>query len=384
MTASIDVLHVKETYLQKSEKWFHYILNLNSHGKKWLACRFTNNLDEFPLGETKLILVSRENLLARMINRSMRRIIDRPVLWGAAAYGRAVKSVQPAVIHAHYGPMGFVLSKDRSIKTPVVTSFYGYDISSLPRSPFWKAAYAELFERGAGFIVEGRHMKKTLIDLGCKPKKAFIVRVPVNPDELPVKTHIDAAGRRRTILMCCNFVEKKGIPWALHAFALVRERIPRTELRIIGSGELEPTVINLIRELNLTDAVTLLGPQPHSVFIDEAMKADLFMQPSIVAKDGTTEGGAPTVLIEAQCMGLPVISSFHADIPDIVRDGESGHLVPESNIEALAEAICKLLEKPQNWTEMGRRGRAHAIQQHAPSAVAKQLQEVYTSVLNGV
>ena len=184
--------------------------------------------------------------------------------------------------------------------------------------------------------------------------------------------------------MCCNFVEKKGIPWALHAFALVRERIPRTELRIIGSGELEPTVINLIRELNLTDAVTLLGPQPHSVFIDEAMKAVLFMQPSIVAKDGTTEGGAPTVLIEAQCMGLPVISSFHADIPDIVRDGESGHLVPESNIEALAEAICKLLEKPQNWTEMGRRGRAHAIQQHAPSAVAKQLQEVYTSVLNGV
>jgi len=384
MTASIDVLHVKETYLQKSEKWFHYILNVNPQGRKWLACRFTNNLDEFPLGETRLIRVSQENVLARIINRGTLRLIDRPVLWGAAAYAEAVKSVQPAVVHAHYGPMGYVLSKDRSITAPIVTSFYGYDISMLPRSPFWKAAYAQLFERGAGFIVEGSHMKKTLIDLGCEPNKGFIVRVPVNPDELPIKVHTDPAGRRRVILMCCNFVEKKGIPWALHAFALAHEQVPNTELRIIGSGELRPIVLNLIRELKLTDAVTLLGPQPHSVFIEEAMKADLFMQPSIVAKDGTTEGGAPTVLIEAQCMGLPVISSFHADIPEIVRDQESGYLVPESDIEALSGALCKLLEEPQRWAAMGRRGREHAIQQHAPCAVEKQLQEVYTSVLKRV
>jgi len=382
MTASIDVLHVKETYLQKSEKWFHYILNLNSQGRKWLACRFTNNLGEFPLGKTELIRVPQENLVARIINRASLRLIDRPVLWGASAYAAAVKSVQAAVVHAHYGPMGYVLSRDETIDKPVVTSFYGYDISMLPRSSFWKAAYARLFESGAGFIVEGSHMKQTLIDLGSDPKKAFIVRVPVNPEELPVKKHVDVAGCKRVILMCCNFVEKKGIPWALHAFALAHERMPNTELRIIGSGELQPAVINLIRELNLTNAVTLLGPQPHSVFVDEAMKADIFMQPSIVAKDGTTEGGAPTVLIEAQCMGLPVISSFHADIPEIVRDGESGHLVPESDIDSLSEAICNLLEEPRRWPEMGRRGREHAVEQHSPCAVARQLEEVYASVLS--
>jgi len=381
MTASIDVLHVKETYLQKSEKWFHYILNLNSGGKKWLACRFTNNLEEFPLGKTELLRVSHENLLEKIINRGSRRLIDRPVLWGATAYAAVVKSVPASVVHAHYGPMGYVLSMGHADSKPFVTSFYGYDISMLPRSPFWKAAYAHLFDRGAGFIVEGSHMKKTLMDLGCAPAKAFIVRVPVNPEELPVKTHVDASGRKRVILMCCNFVEKKGIPWALHAFALAHERIPNTELRIIGSGELETTVINLIRELNLTDAVTLLGPQPHSVFVDEAMKADIFMQPSIVARDGTTEGGAPTVLIEAQCMGLPVISSFHADIPEIVRNGESGRLVPENDIDSLSEALCNLLEQPQSWREMGRRGREHAIQQHSPCAVARQMEEVYASVL---
>jgi colanic acid/amylovoran biosynthesis glycosyltransferase len=383
MTASIDVLHVKETYLQKSEKWFHYILNLNSHGRKWLACRFTNNLEEFPLGKTELIQVCPENLLSRIVNRGTLRFIDRPVFWGTSAYAAAVKSVQPSVVHAHYGPMGYVLSRDETIPGPFVTSFYGYDISMLPRNPFWKDAYARLFERGAGFIVEGSHMKQTLIDLGCEPKKAFIVRIPVNPDELPVKSYTESAGRKKVILMCCNFVEKKGIPWALHAFALAHDRIPDTELRIIGSGELRQAVIDLIRELNLTDAVALLGPQPHSVFIEEAMKADLFMQPSIVARDGTTEGGAPTVLIEAQCMGLPVVSSFHADIPEIVRDGQSGHLVPEGDIESLAGALCRLLEEPRYWPEMGRHGREHAIQQHAPCAVARQLHEVYASVLKG-
>jgi colanic acid/amylovoran biosynthesis glycosyltransferase len=238
-----------------------------------------------------------------------------------------------------------------------------------------------LFERGSGFIVEGGHMRRTLLDLGCAPQKAFVVRVPVNPDILPITQRSGTAAGKKTILMCCNFVEKKGIPWALRAFSRTRRREPNTELRIIGSGELWSLVNNLIRELDLTNAVTLLGAQPHSVFITEAMAADIFLQPSIVASDGTTEGGAPTVLIEAQCMGVPVVSSLHADIPEIVRHGDSGELVPENDVEALADALCKLLEQPRLRTEMGKRGREHVLQQHSPNAVASQLHDVYASVL---
>jgi len=382
MKASIDVLHVKETYLQKSEKWFHYILSLNSQDKKWLASRFLENLDEFPLGKTEFIQVSQDNFVSRVLNRCSLRFINRPMVWGTSAYAAAVKTVNPEVVHAHYGPMGYVLSRARSIEIPIVTSFYGYDISQLPRSPFWRDSYARLFERGAGFIVEGGHMRKTLIDLGCDSKKAFIVRVPINPDELPFKKH-GTTSRKRVLLMCCNFVEKKGIPWALRAFAVVHNRFRDTELRIIGTGELWSAVRELIRELNLTDAVTLLGAQPHAVFLSEAMQADIFMQPSIVARDGTTEGGAPTVLIEAQCMGLPVISSFHADIPEIVRDGESGHLVAENDVESLSETLSRLLEEPHRWEEMGRLGHEHVLRQHAPCAVAVQLHDVYATVLQG-
>src|SRR5688572_16673849 len=116
-------------------------------------------------------------------------LVRRPPRSTLFPYTTLFRSVNPEVVHAHYGPMGYVLSRARSIEIPIVTSFYGYDISQLPRSPFWRDSYARLFERGAGFIVEGGHMRKTLIDLGCDSKKAFIVRVPINPDELPFKKH---------------------------------------------------------------------------------------------------------------------------------------------------------------------------------------------------
>src|SRR5688572_32005143 len=145
MTASIDVLHVKETYLQTSEKWFHYILNLNSQDRKWLASRFLENLEAFPLGKTELRRVAPDSFLSKVLNRCTLRLIDRPVVWGTSAYAAAVKAVNPEVVHAHYGPMGYVLSRDHSIDAPIVTSFYGYDISLLPRSRFWRNSYAQLF-----------------------------------------------------------------------------------------------------------------------------------------------------------------------------------------------------------------------------------------------
>ena len=350
MNASLNVLHVKELFLVRSEKWFHYILEEQTPGKKWLASRQIEHLDEFPLTNTELIRVRPENILTNSINRCAYRLIERPILWGAAAYIDAVKTLHPDIIHAHYGPMGHVLSKDGyPLRAPLITSFYGYDISQLPRDRYWRTGYAKLFQRGAGFIVEGGEMKKRLLHLGCDPKKAFIVRIPVDPASLPFKERHVAAATKRVILMCCNFIEKKGIPWALQSFALARKHWPGAELRIIGSGKLWSAVCGLIKKLDLTCAVTLLGTQPHSVFIKEALEADIFMQPSIEGSDGMTEGGAPTVLLEAQCMGLPVISSFHADIPDVVPNGESGYLVPEKDVEALSAAIFRLFEEPQRW-----------------------------------
>ena len=74
---------------------------------------------------------------------------------------------------------------------------------------------------------------------------------------------------------------------------------------------------------------------------------------------GDTEGGAPVGVIEASATGMPVVASFHADIPEVVRHGESGWLAPERDVEALAAHLVGLIEHPESWPAMGERGRRH-------------------------
>jgi colanic acid/amylovoran biosynthesis glycosyltransferase len=107
---------------------------------------------------------------------------------------------------------------------------------------------------------------------------------------------------------------------------------------------------------------------------------DIFIQPSVTAADGDTEGGAPTTLLEAQALGVPVVATYHADIPHVVAPGESALLAPERDSEALAACLMKLLDAPERWSAMGRAGRRFIEEHHdAPSQVAR-LEELYFSL----
>ncbi len=113
-------------------------------------------------------------------------------------------------------------------------------------------------------------------------------------------------------------------------------RVPDLELRIIGDGESRAEVEQYIAEHHLEPYTRLLGYQPHQVFHEQLEEAHLFIQPSVTSENGDSEGGAPTVLLEAQACGVPVLATYHADIPEVVRDGESALLAPERDPESLA------------------------------------------------
>ena len=86
--------------------------------------------------------------------------------------------------------------------------------------------------------------------------------------------------------------------------------------------------------------------------------------PSITAQNGDTEGGAPVAILEAQATGLPVISSYHADIPEVVVDGKSALLAPEKDVETLAKHLEYLVEHPDVWGRMGQAGREHVEEEY--------------------
>ncbi len=315
-----------------------------------------------------------------ILDRAGRRLLGRePYLqWGLRRWGARL-------IHAHFGPQGWELLRlQRATGLPLVTTFYGYDMSMLPREGLWRERYAELFATGEIFLVEGPNMRGALIELGCPPSKVRIQRIGIDLALVPFRPRGPAIGRPVRLFFCGRFTEKKGLLDALEAVAAVRARHPRVEFCVIGDGEERPRVERAIESLDLTDCVRLLGLQPYEVVRRELAAADILLAPSRTASNGDTEGGAPTILLEAQAAGLPVVATTHADISFVVMAGKSGLLAPEGDLPALAECLESLLDIPERWAEMGRAGRRHIEQEHDVRTTAAGLEEIYLALMKGI
>jgi colanic acid/amylovoran biosynthesis glycosyltransferase len=183
------------------------------------------------------------------------------------------------------------------------------------------------------------------------------------------------------ILIAASFREKKGIGYGIEAFGRVAWKWNRLELVIVGDGPLRPQIERQIAQLGLGDRVRLMGYQPYERLIAIAQESHIVMAPSVTASNGDTEGGAPVFLIEAQAMGLPVVATRHADIPEVVQDGKTGYLVPERDIDALAERLEYLLDHPDLWPELGTNGRRYVEAKFSLEQQVAKLEDIYDDLL---
>lgn len=281
------------------------------------------------------------------------------------------------IYHAHFGTVGNrFLSFMKCHDVPFVVSFYGRDASqSLRENPH---IYDKLFGLADAVTVLSEDMRSTIVDAGCPKEDTSLVPLSIDTDRFPYQERSVDNGPIQ-LLTVARFVEKKGIVYALEAVAAIAENYD-LQYTIIGDGERRDLIEAKIEEHGLEDVVDLQGWQPQSVVAEEMAKAHLFLLPSVTAENGDKEG-TPTVLLEAQSMGLPIVTTRHAGIPEIVDDGETGLLVPERDSEALTDALRALLSEPDRWSEMGRRGREHIEQNHSIEAVTDDLIQLYNSVL---
>jgi colanic acid/amylovoran biosynthesis glycosyltransferase len=123
----------------------------------------------------------------------------------------------------------------------------------------------------------------------------------------------------------------------------------------------------------------LHGARDESFVQQKMAEAHLFILPSITAANGDQEG-TPVSLMEAQAAGLPVISTLHSGIPEVVLDGETGFLIPERDVELLSEKIMQLIEEPSLWGKMGHEGRKHMEQHYDIKKLNRQLEDLYFSL----
>ncbi len=107
----------------------------------------------------------------------------------------------------------------------------------------------------------------------------------------------------------------------------------------------------------------------------------IFIAPSVTGVDGNQDAPVNT-LKEAMAMGLPVISTFHGGIPELVEDGKSGFLVPEKDADAIASKLTYLLEHPETWKQMGKIGRSRVEEKYDMNKLNDELVEVYQKVVD--
>jgi colanic acid/amylovoran biosynthesis glycosyltransferase len=260
------------------------------------------------------------------------------------------------VLHCHFGPVANTFRFSRQLfGVPFVATFHGYDFCAWPRG-HGHDVYRHLFEVTDAVTVNSDYAGQRVRELGCATEKIHLLRVGLDPDDFPFRERRLLPGAAVRLLSIGRLVEKKGLEYAIRAVGLVRQSHPELRYEIIGDGPLRSRLEALIRELGLESVVTLLGGRDGMYVRQRMAEADIFILPSVTAADGDQEG-TPVSLMEAQASGLPVLSTRHSGIPEIVRDGESGFLLPERDIEGLAGRLAYLIGNPECWAAMGRSGR---------------------------
>lgn len=285
------------------------------------------------------------------------------------------------VIHCHFGPNGLRAVRRRAVGTlrgPIVTSFHGYDANQLPRQHGLQM-YEELFRSGELLTVGSAFMRERLLSLGAPAERIEYLPMGVDLTRFRFEVRRPSADGTLRILTIARLVEVKGLEYALHAIALVKEQIPGVRYRIVGDGPLRAALEARAAELGLSGIVEFRGAVPHEEAARLYQEAQLFLLPSIVTASGEEEN-QPVVLAEAQACGLPVIATGIGGIPESIRDGVSGILVQPRDPEGLAAAIRWLAAQPEAWSTMGRAGREHVEQGYDLNRLNDRLVEIYHAV----
>jgi len=164
------------------------------------------------------------------------------------------------------------------------------------------------------------------------------------------------------ILAVGRLVEKKGFAHLIAACGLLRDRGRRFHCRIVaGARDLWDELVAQIRELHLEGLVDLDGPLDQDGVARAYREATVFALPCVIARDGDRDG-IPNVLVEAAACGVPIVSTDVSGIPELVRDGETGLVVPPGDPVRLADALERMLDSPGLRDELRRGARAHVAE----------------------
>jgi glycosyltransferase involved in cell wall biosynthesis len=281
------------------------------------------------------------------------------------------------VILAEFGTQALALAPlANSLGIPIFTYFRGTDASKAIRTERMRAAYRKMMPRLAGVFSVSQFLLNNLNQHGIRHPNSHVI-----PSGVDVRQFAPQGKIPQSFLAVGRFVEKKAPLTTLRAFADATIDIPNAQLDFIGDGPLLEPTRALSEEMGVSKKVRFHGAQPHDTVRDRLMSTQFFLQHSVTARDGNTEG-LPTAIQEAMACGCITISTRHAGIPEAIDEGETGFLVDEHDGPGFTAAVKAALAV-EDLPAMSKRARAVAEQRFDNHILLKVLERRIQETLAG-
>jgi glycosyltransferase involved in cell wall biosynthesis len=310
-----------------SERWVRYFAE-KGHEVHWVS---------LGVGTDKVINNTRFYLIKKF---PFLRLL-RPLFY-ALAVRKILREVKPDIFHVHqvwiHGTMAALIGY-----RPLVITPWGSDILLGQRSWLQRPLIKYTLRKGDLFTCDAEHMRKTMIELGCKPEKIKIIYFGTDTQKFNPSKRSETLRRQLLIfdspmvISLRSFRSLYDVSSLVKAIPLVLQKIPSARFVIAGGGPQEGELKALAQELGVSESINFVGSIPNDELPQYLASSDLYVSTSL------SDAGLAASTAEAMACGLPVIITNTAENNLWVSDGVGGYVVPVKTPHLLAEKIIFLL-----------------------------------------
>jgi glycosyltransferase involved in cell wall biosynthesis len=266
---------------------------------------------------------------------------------------RLITELKPALIHAHFADnAALILPYARAAGIPLIVTLHGYDVAiRMPplrlRTQIIRSRRKAVAAEASVVLAVSEYLRDRAVEHGFANANLKVHYLGIPIPEAPC---VSARKKPLRIVYAGRLFEKKGIDKVIAAFAETRRTLPDAELHVVGDGPLRPLVESAKAEIG---GIASYGALPHAKLLELLKDGRIFTMPSRDAKNGDYEGFG-LVLLEAQALGLPAVTSNVTGTREAVQDGVTGFCIDPNDHLALARRYTELLSDPDRCDEMGR------------------------------
>lgn len=321
-------------------------------------------------------------------NRSRASRVRREIYrWTGIAprFHSTIATTRPHLIHAHFAEgTSTAVFLARRLQVPFLLHLRG-GAELLPDSELRRRLFQfpfllyrrELWRRASLFVCVSNYIREKALRAGFPAEK---LRVHYTGMDCNLFTPTLPASQKDhlQVLYVGRLVQYKGCDFLLRAMKRVQERVPGAHLVIIGDGEFRPELERLNGELG-TDA-KFLGEQNQQVIRGWLERSRVFVGPSVTLSDGMSEAFG-NVFSEAQAMGVPVVSFRHGGIPETMREGVTGLLAQERDVEQLASHVVRFLTDHGFWLRAREEGMTWTRSNFDVQSQTAKLESIYDEMI---